>query len=306
MNIVETEWNQNRIEEMLKNNAEESIYLDFKASPALSNEKKRDICKDVSSFANSDGGVIIYGVLEKDHKADSLSFIDGDSITKEWLEQVINDGIQRRIDGIRIHSIRFDNEIGRTVYVLEIPVSPLAPHMTKDGKYYKRFNFMSIAMEEYEVRHTYERKQNSKLDIGSIIFEIKNEKTWFDDRGFEFGVSFHIKNIGHTVSDYHKYRCIINGADGCRYSYKQFDNYNSTRLQDGGFSISNTTAFPIYPEEEVCILQIELSIPFEKRKHVVESLEFAITLFSQAMKIEDTFKPGNLIDDLINKLTKPL
>ena len=304
MNTVEIAWNQTRIEEIIKNNAEESIYLDFKASGALSNEKKKDICKDVSSFANSDGGVIIYGILEKDHKADSLSFIDGDSITKEWLEQVVNDGIQRRIDGIRIHCIRFDNDVRKTVYVLEIPISPLAPHMTKDSKYYKRFNFMSIAMEEYEVRHTYERKQNSKLDIGTISLEIKNEKNWFKDMEFEFSISFHIKNIGHAVSDYYKYRCIIKGAEGCRYSYTQFDNYNTTILQDGGFAISNTTSFPIYPDEEVCILKISLNIPFDRKIQVVESLEFDITLFAQTMKIGDIYKPGNLIDELINKLTR--
>ena len=73
---------------LITNEVEESIYLDFKECRALdkSDSVKRDISKDVSSFANSDGGMIIYGIKEENHKASSLSFIDGNVYTKEWLE----------------------------------------------------------------------------------------------------------------------------------------------------------------------------------------------------------------------------
>ena len=36
-------------------------------------KKKAEIAKDVSAFANSDGGIILYGIEEQEHKAHALS-----------------------------------------------------------------------------------------------------------------------------------------------------------------------------------------------------------------------------------------
>ncbi|MDN3669776.1 ATP-binding protein [Echinicola jeungdonensis] len=96
------------IQSLIDNEVEESIYLDFKASDALgkTDGKKKEISKDVASFANSDGGIIIYGIKEENHKANSFTYIDGNEFTKEWLERVINSSIQRRIDEIKIIPIR--------------------------------------------------------------------------------------------------------------------------------------------------------------------------------------------------------
>ena len=68
------------IQYLIDNGVEESIHLDFKAAGALAKDdkKKNEIAKDVSAFANSDGGIIIYGISESGHKADSYSFVDGD------------------------------------------------------------------------------------------------------------------------------------------------------------------------------------------------------------------------------------
>ncbi len=87
-----TEYSYEDIIGLIENEVEESIYLDFKDAKALdkSDNKKKDISKDVSSFANSDGGIIVYGIAEENHKASSVSFINGNEYTKEWLEQIIN------------------------------------------------------------------------------------------------------------------------------------------------------------------------------------------------------------------------
>lgn len=297
------QWNQQRLEEMISNGAEESVYLDFKAAGALSNDKKKDICKDVSAFANSDGGVIIYGINEVNHKADSLSFIDGKLIAKEWLEQVINDGIQRRINGIRISPIRFGNDVTKTIYVVEIPTSPLAPHMTKDNRYYKRFNFMSVPMEEYEVRHTFERKQNFKLEITDTLIEITNHKTWFRDEEFRFLLSFHVKNIGHSVADSYKFKVSVKGANGCSFSFND-QSYNVTKDMLNDVSISTTNSFPIYSNEEVCILQINLALPFHFRKQVTANIKMDLTLFMQNSTDTESFSPGDFINKMIDRTTK--
>ncbi len=64
-------YDKNSINELIENKGRENLYLDFKSERAL--EKRNnidlslDISKDVASFANSDGGNIIYGIKEKNH-----------------------------------------------------------------------------------------------------------------------------------------------------------------------------------------------------------------------------------------------
>ena len=134
------------IESLIDNEVEEDIHLDYKAAGALDKEDKKrtEITKDISAFANSDGGIIIYGVSEEDHRPKEISPIDGRIYTKEWLENVIQQ-IQPRIEDIKIHPIRID-DIGRSIYVVKIPRSSNAPHMARDKRYYKRFNFKSEPM----------------------------------------------------------------------------------------------------------------------------------------------------------------
>jgi predicted HTH transcriptional regulator len=58
-------WNEERIERLIRDKVPESLTLEYKASRALcdlNNRSITDLSKDVSSFANATGGVIIYGV----------------------------------------------------------------------------------------------------------------------------------------------------------------------------------------------------------------------------------------------------
>ena len=59
------EWDEDDILSMIKDEVQESINLDYKACDSLgkSDGRKREISKDVSAFANSAGGTIIYGIL---------------------------------------------------------------------------------------------------------------------------------------------------------------------------------------------------------------------------------------------------
>lgn len=62
MDFFEKEdYNIDDIIALIDNEAEESVHLDFKAAGALSKDdkKKAEIAKDVSAFANSDGGIIV-------------------------------------------------------------------------------------------------------------------------------------------------------------------------------------------------------------------------------------------------------
>lgn len=162
-------WTIERIYSYIENKVEENLNLDYKAAFSLEkNEKKTiEISKDVSAFANSDGGIIIYGIKEDKvnrHLPSEIDPIDRNIISKEWLEQIIQGKIRPRVDGILINPIAVNNNSNEVVYVVEIPKSHTA-HQADDKKYYKRFNFNSEPMYDYEIRDILNRSKNPEIDI---------------------------------------------------------------------------------------------------------------------------------------------
>jgi hypothetical protein len=151
------EWDDAFLLQLIAVGEQESLTLDYKASAALAKTdlKKKDISKDVSAFANSAGGFLVYGMLENKHIPTSIDVgADRNVITKEWLESVIKSTIQPTVEGIVIKSIQLPSKgPDKVCYVVQIPqATSRAPHQASDYRYYKRFNFESAPMEDYEVR----------------------------------------------------------------------------------------------------------------------------------------------------------
>jgi hypothetical protein len=163
------EWDERDILSLIENRASESLTLEFKACDALTNKEwKSELIKDVSAFANSAGGTLIYGIREskKTHEAESIDegYAVGE-VKKERIEQTIDSNIKRRIDGVRYNVVNLDHtRPGRFLFVIYVPQSARSPHMA-NHKYYKRLEFESKAMEEYEVREKYGRKTFPSKDV---------------------------------------------------------------------------------------------------------------------------------------------
>lgn len=176
------DWDEADIRSLIIDGVPESISLDYKDSRALekTDRKKADISKDVSAFANAAGGTIVYGVSEKGQRPTEIDGgVDPTDISREWLENVINSTIQPRIDVIHINQIALTEHPGRVLYVVEIPQTMASgPHQANDHKYYKRFNFQSVAMEDYEVRDVMRRSIGPDLYCGIEIDEVNFSEGW--------------------------------------------------------------------------------------------------------------------------------
>jgi hypothetical protein len=135
--------------------------LEFKACGAWSKnpEAKKEIGKDVSAMANAAGGIIIYGIKEKERIADAIDMgFDPNAYTKESLEQIIDSNVQPRIEGLRISVVPLRSRGNNVAYVVEVPQAiSRAPHQASDFRYYKRANFLNQAMEDYEIRDALRR-----------------------------------------------------------------------------------------------------------------------------------------------------
>ncbi len=67
------------------------------------------------------------------------------------------------MDGVRIE--RIDMETGKFGYVINVQQSQIGPHQAPDGKYYKRFNFQSVPMHDYEIRDIMRRSTTPDLHV---------------------------------------------------------------------------------------------------------------------------------------------
>jgi hypothetical protein len=173
---MKTSWTQQTILDLIQNQIEESLNLEYKAADALdksSDSKKKEIAKDVSAMANSDGGTIIYGIKEYDvsekrHLPERIDSVNRVKVSKEWLEQVLNTNIFPRIPNITIEPITISKSPTDVIYVVTIPKSNTA-HQANDKRYYRRFNFESVAMYDYEIRDIFNRAQSPIINLEFLI-----------------------------------------------------------------------------------------------------------------------------------------
>jgi hypothetical protein len=152
----------------------ESLYLEFKASEALSGEHIVEICKDVTAFANAAGGQIIYGVAE-DKKVQSFKVDKGISnpkISREWIDNILR-RVQPPLQGVRIDQIKVSE--GHSAFVLTIPQTQTGPHQATDHKYYQRTDLHVQPMNDFAVQDV-RRRSSSPLLNPLISFDTGAKK----------------------------------------------------------------------------------------------------------------------------------
>lgn len=161
--------------DLITNQVAEGRMLDYKLTlPGNSDDDKREFLADVSSFANTTGGHLIFGMDEDQGVALSLpgiSSLDSDR-EKLRLENMIRDGIAPRIPGISIQSVQLQN--GNSVIIIYIPQSWSSPHMVTfkgTSRFFARNSAGKYQLDVQEIRQavllsesTTERIKNFRLD----------------------------------------------------------------------------------------------------------------------------------------------
>ena len=204
-------WTEAKLQNFITSEIEESLTLEYKSAEALDrNEaKKKEITKDVSAMANSAGGILIYGICEfsqenKRHLPEKITPVDRRKYPREWVEQIIQ-AIRPRIDGIVIHSVNLSSGENDVAFVIEIPQSNTA-HQANDHRYYKRFNFQAVPMEDYEIRDVMFREQTPNIALNFLI-EIKGGSSfaWGDQiatNPIEYKLIIQARNNGSAFAQY--------------------------------------------------------------------------------------------------------
>lgn len=253
------------IQALIDNHAEEGVHLELKRANALSKENADKITKTLSAFANSDGGVVIYGVAEKDHVASDYSFVDGNTITTEQIS-ILARYVRPAIDGLRVYPIRKDDDFSKSIYVVKVPRSDKAPHMAKDHRYYKRNNVESIPMEDFDVKDVMSRIHNPKLGIvGCFISKMPNKVVKQECTRFSFIAI--IDNYGRVLSRDYKlisYFFCIDDNLSPKYNLVQPLVTKAKTLVIGDMyctKISTPSIESIFPNEKIEFGHVEIEVP---------------------------------------------
>ena len=207
---------------LIENGTEESTVIEYKRSFAMKNLKwKEELAKDVSAMANSNGGIIVFGIKEKDcgngHSIpEALSPIPTSEMSKDRLSQLLYSNIQPIIENLEITFIPNTDEDG--FFVVHIPQSSTAHQNRLTHIYYKRRNATVEAMEDYEIRDVMNRNKTPIIDLEFQIIKtvvnvtekkyammpycgIKEEKS----QRVEFLLKFKPINNGHIFAKYINY-----------------------------------------------------------------------------------------------------
>jgi predicted HTH transcriptional regulator len=107
------------------------------------------MARDVSAFANADGGQIVYGMTEKDHEPAGLDHgLDAKAYPEIWFEQMLQQHITPKIAGIRPRHVSLGKSM--VAVVIDVPATEGDPRQVSDGRYYRRHNFNRLIMEHCE------------------------------------------------------------------------------------------------------------------------------------------------------------
>jgi hypothetical protein len=165
------------IQRFVDEKREEDLHLEFKTKKDAQNgtpepEDKKNVSKCLSAFANSDGGVLIWGV-KTDHRDQVDRAADCRPITepekfRARLADCILEATQPPVDGVTLAVVSANGGAGFVKCL--IPASDKTPHMASDNRYYRRTSNGSRQMEHYELEDMFGRRQRPALKLRLALF----------------------------------------------------------------------------------------------------------------------------------------
>ncbi len=166
------------IQSLIDNAVCESRSLDYKQELHIDTDgDKKEFLADVSSFANSVGGDIIFGVEEDNIDKISTNICgipyENDDKLIRRIEDLIRQSIQPVILNIQFKFIDIGNN--KCVFIIQIPQSIISPHRVEykgTDKFFSRNNKGKYQMDVSELRLAF----NSGLDLNKRISEYKMDR----------------------------------------------------------------------------------------------------------------------------------
>lgn len=163
---------------------EENLHLDFKlvANSELSHkDDKRNFSKGLSGFANSSGGIIVWGVDARKNAdgvdcATSVAELTNAALMVTRLNSLTGDATSPPVDGV-MHKAVINPATGRGVAATLVPENDAGPFMAKLGeqRYFKRSGDSFYQMEHFDLEDMFGRRRKPKLQLTIEMVHTENE-----------------------------------------------------------------------------------------------------------------------------------
>ena len=187
MNLIEiyNSIDLNKIEQFIKEGKEENLQLDFKEinNPDLTHkDDKKNFARALSGFANSSGGIIVWGVKANKNKegidcAQDKALIQNVPLFISRLNEFTGIAVNPIIDGV-LHKSIIENNIKGFV-ITYIPESDSGPHMAKfsEDRYYKRSGDSLYKMEHFDIEDMFGRRKKPSLEMISEVTKLSTSRS---------------------------------------------------------------------------------------------------------------------------------
>jgi Putative DNA-binding domain len=215
----------------------EGLYLEFKTkadsrNPELDADDKKNFSRALSGFANSDGGILIWGIAtDRNEQAKALKPIADIHAFQAALKKSLINATQPIVDGILIEIIsKVDTSSDGYIKCL-VPTSDKAPHraMLSNREYYKRSTEGFYRLEHFDLEDMFGRRPHPSL---SVIVELRPRPG--DDPHEE--VYFSFRNDGRGIAKHAGFLCIFEA--GVQIATARGSIQNATNLNHGTATIS--------------------------------------------------------------------
>jgi predicted HTH transcriptional regulator len=152
--------------------------LDLTLSGVRENNVLENLSKAISAFANSGGGVIVFGLTNPTTQWQvddgGVDLIVKKPSTREWLEDVIPTLVEFPLTSLNVYAIHRSSDSsqiapGRAIFVIQVPDSEHAPHQAIDKRYYARVGGKSRPIGHRLVTDIFGRRRYPRIDLEFII-----------------------------------------------------------------------------------------------------------------------------------------
>ncbi|MFP5267589.1 MAG: helix-turn-helix domain-containing protein [Acidobacteriota bacterium] len=198
--------NPSHIQSLIDSEVAESQTLEYKQQlPSGQSEEKREFLYDIAAMANSGGGDLVYGIVDRRGEGGQATGIaeraSGVKLSNpqpeiDRLANLIRDGIEPRISGIVMQAV---NCPGGDVVVIRVPNSWNRPHMVTIGgvnKFFGRTATGKYPMSVDEISRAF----SGQRELGETIrrWRMKRVALIARDRG-PVSLSGDVKTLFHVI-----------------------------------------------------------------------------------------------------------
>lgn len=162
------------IQSLIRSEVAESRFLDYKRLVSISSDDdKREFLADVVSFANTAGGILLFGIEEHHGLPINIVGIEGnpDKLFLQ-IEEIIKTGISPRLQSYFLHKVSLT--ANTFVLVLQIDQSYAQPHMVTYknlNRFFKRNHSGKSIMDVFEIRAAFASSGDITKSIKNFIHE---------------------------------------------------------------------------------------------------------------------------------------